>query len=145
MTIAVARHLLLVDDELEILDAIAGYLRRRNLLVTTASCYEQADRLLKDRSQAFDALVSDVRMPDGSGVELARSFLGRPSGGACILMTGHLEVSDLSTDLLKSGLSVIYKPFSLSALCTKIVEVLAALPNRTHAGDSQHEIALKLA
>lgn len=131
MTILATSRVLLVDDEPEILAEVAAYLRRRDLLVTTASCYEEADRILMDRSQLFDMLVSDVRMPDGSGVELSRTFMSRPGGNnACILMTGHLELSDLCPDALKSGLTVIYKPFSLSALWTRVREVLAAAPVR---------------
>jgi len=119
--------LLLVDDEAEILSEIAAYLRRRGLHVTTASCYEEADRMLSDQDRSFDVLVSDVRMPDGSGVELCRTFMRRLGGGnACILVTGHLELCDLSPDLLKAGISIVYKPFSPAALHARIREICAA-------------------
>lgn len=131
MTILAASRLLLVDDEPEILAEVAAYLRRREVLVTTASCFEEADRILNDRSRPFDIVVTDVRMPDGSGVELCRAYMARLGGGrSCILMTGHLELTDLSPDLQEAGLSIIYKPFSLSALCAKVREVLAAKPVR---------------
>ena len=130
MTTFATSRLLLVDDEPEILADVAAYLRRRDLLVTTASSYEQADRIVNDPGQPFDILVTDVRMPDGSGIELARTFIRRSSGGPCILMTGHLELSELSADILKSGVIVVHKPFSVSALCAKVREVLAAAPLR---------------
>lgn len=130
MTTFTASRLLLVDDEPEILTNVAAYLRRRDLLVTTASGYEQADRIVNDPRQPFDILVTDVRMPDGSGMELSRTFMRRSGGGPCILMTGHLDLSDLGPDLLKSGLIVVYKPFSASALCAKVREALAAVPLR---------------
>jgi DNA-binding response OmpR family regulator len=128
MTMPSADRLLLVDDETEIVSEIAAYLRRRGFNVTTASCCEEADRMLNDRDRSFDVLVSDVRMPDGSGIELCRTFMKRPGGSnACILVTGHLELCDLSPDLLKSGLSIVYKPFSPAALCAKIREIRAAM------------------
>lgn len=131
MTTFAASHLLLVDDDPDILSGIATYLRRRDLLVTTASCYIEADRILNDGSQPFDILVADVCMPDGSGVELCHTFMRRLSGGhSCILMTGHHELTDLSSDLLNSSLSVIHKPFSLAELSAKVHEALAPTPVR---------------
>lgn len=117
MTAQSAMRLLVVEDEPEILSEVAGYLRRRGELVKTASSYTQALEALGSEEEPIDMLISDVRMPDGSGLDLIRLVVGRPGNQCrCLLMTGHLEQGDLSPELESAGIQVVYKPFSLSAL-----------------------------
>ena len=110
-------RLLVVDDEPEILAEVSGYLRRRGEQVTTASSYGPAMVVLNDQAIPIDILITDARMPDGNGVDLVRSAIERNDGPRiCILMTGHLEESDLAVDLQEAGVKIIYKPFSLATL-----------------------------
>jgi CheY-like chemotaxis protein len=120
MTTTPLLRLLVVDDEPEILAEVSGYLRRRGEDVVTGSSYGQAMRVLDDNTQ-IDILISDARMPDGNGVDLVRSAIQRPNGPrACILITGHLEESDLEADLQRAGVKIIFKPFSLSVLYREV-------------------------
>lgn len=121
MTDRSKRRLLVVDDETEILAEVAGYLRRRGELVVTASSCGEAMQALGDRDAPIDVLISDVRMPDGSGVELACQAIERPEGPhVCILMTGHMEETDLAAMLQQAGVRIIYKPFSLATLYREV-------------------------
>ena len=127
MTMSHLSRLLVVEDEPEILAEVAGYLRRRGELVVTASSYEQAMTALQDEAAPIDLLITDARMPDGSGVDLLRWAITQPAGPrACILMTGHLEESDVADVLEKSGVAIIYKPFSLAAFYRQVLEARAA-------------------
>lgn len=121
MTTNPSRRLLVVDDEPEILSEVAGYLRRRGESVVTASSYGQGLKALHDDTQPIDILITDGRMPDGSGIDLLRAAIERPGGPrALILMTGHFEESDLTADLQDAAVVVIYKPFSLAALYREV-------------------------
>jgi len=121
MTANPQRRLLVVDDEPEILAEVAGYLRRRGEPVVTASSYRQGLQALEDDAVPIDILITDGRMPDGSGIDLLRAAIGRPGGPhAFILMTGHFEESDLTADLVEAGVVVMHKPFSLSALYRQV-------------------------
>jgi len=117
MTTNPSRRLLVVDDEPEILAEVAGYLRRRGETVVTASSFTQGLQILGDDTVSIDVLITDGRMPDGSGIDLLQAAAGRPGGmQALILMTGHFEESDLPAELQEAGVVVVYKPFSLAAL-----------------------------
>src|SRR5215204_4163349 len=121
MTNNPSRRILVVDDEPEILAEVAGYLRRRGESIVTASSYRQGLQALEDDAVPIDILVTDGRMPDGSGIDLLRAAIERPGGPrAFILMTGHFEESDLSDDLQAAGVVVIYKPFSLAAMYREV-------------------------
>jgi DNA-binding response OmpR family regulator len=127
MTTNLVLRLLVVDDEPEILAEVAGYLRRRGETVVTASSYGEAMLALNDDAAPVDILITDARMPDGNGVDLARVSIERPgTPRACILMTGHLEESDLAADLHEAGVKIIFKPFSLAAFYREVRSVCDA-------------------
>ena len=121
MTVLRAPRLLVVDDEPEILMEVSGYLRRRGELVQSASSYGPAMRILEESGQPIDFLLTDARMPDGSGLDLIRHVLTKYEGRApCLLMTGHIEQADLSPELEAAGVRIILKPFSLSAMYREV-------------------------
>jgi DNA-binding NtrC family response regulator len=73
---------------------VVAYLRRRGETVVAATSFAEAMQVLSDATVAIDILVTDGRKPDGSGIDLLQSSLGR----ACrpqslIMMTGHFEES----------------------------------------------------
>lgn len=112
--------ILVVEDEPEILAEVSGFLRRRGERVKTADGFGAAMQALTDESEPVAMLLSDVRMPDGSGIDLIRFVLER-SGGRfpCLLMTGHFGQSDLAPDL-EGAVRIVFKPFSLSALYKEV-------------------------
>ena len=117
MTAKPSRNVLVVDDEPEILSEVVAYLRRRGETVVAAACFTEAMQIVSDDSATIDILITDGRMPDGSGIDLLQAALGR----ACrpqslIMMTGHFEESDLTPDLQEAGVIIVNKPFSLGAL-----------------------------
>ena len=129
MTTKPSRHLLVVDDEPEILSEVVAYLRRRGETVVAAASFTEAMQVLSDATVPIDILITDGRMPDGSGIDLLQSALGR----ACrpqslIMMTGHFEESDLTPDLQEAGVIVVNKPFSLGALYRQLGSAAAASP-----------------
>ena len=64
-------HLLLVDDHPQTLHVLSGLLRKRGHRVATADSVESALALL-ERAR-FDALISDIGLPDGSGHDVMRA------------------------------------------------------------------------
>ena len=70
MTTKPSRNLLVVDDEPEILSEVVAYLRRRGETVVAASSFTEAMQVLSDDTVPIDILITDGRMPDGSGIDL---------------------------------------------------------------------------
>ena len=77
---------LLVDDEARILSALRRSLRREGFEIVTAESVAQALRILDERP--VDAIVSDQKMPGGSGLSLLAEAARRHPGAARMLITG---------------------------------------------------------
>ena len=111
------RLVLLVEDEIELLAEISAFLRRRGHEVRTASNFDDALEQLKDCSDRLDLLLTDVRLPGGSGLDLLRS-----AGGSNVniprrvAMTGHLDQEGIDQAEASGAEHVLLKPFSLSEL-----------------------------
>jgi two-component system response regulator PilR (NtrC family) len=135
MTVLRAPRLLVVEDEPEILLEVSGYLRRRGELVQTAPGYSEAMRVLDDPETPIDFLLTDARMPDGSGLDLIRHVLAKHAGRVpCLLMTGHIEQADLSSDFEAAGVRIILKPFSLSAMYREVRALLGGAADPATVG-----------
>lgn len=70
-TKAKALDLLLVDDHAQTLHVLSGLLRKRGHTVSTATSVQSALQLLD--TAKFDALISDIGLPDGSGCDIIRA------------------------------------------------------------------------
>ncbi|MDJ0976297.1 MAG: ATP-binding protein [Planctomycetota bacterium] len=84
------RLVLLAEDEEGIRRLLGEVLEHAGATVTQASNVHEARAILDDPSRPVDLLISDVRMPDGSGLELVRAARdsGRPDLPA-ILISGY--------------------------------------------------------
>lgn len=85
-------RVLLVDDEPMVLRATRRALERKGCSVSAHLDPSAALDALLDESQAFDVVLSDVRMPRMSGPELYRRTLSlRPGAPPFLFITGHID------------------------------------------------------
>ncbi|SHO46485.1 hybrid sensor histidine kinase/response regulator [Desulfopila aestuarii] len=85
-------HILLVDDEKDIIAINEGFLTRYGYQVSTCTDGREALALLQEKPQEFAAMVTDMTMPHLTGAELARQALSIVPGLPIILCTGHSEI-----------------------------------------------------
>jgi PAS domain S-box-containing protein len=118
-------RILIVDDEVELLEVIRETLAAAGHEVDTAS--SGSDGIARFRSKPFDAVLTDLGMPDVSGWEVARTV--RSEGEPTVvlgLVTGWGAM--VSQELITAhGVDfVIGKPFQVDVLLSKVNQVLAA-------------------
>jgi two-component system, LuxR family, response regulator FixJ len=102
-----------------VLDALRYYLARQSIRTST---FQAARDFLEalDRHEQFDCVVSDVRMPGMSGLDLMKHLNERGYAGPVILITGHGDV-DMAVGAIKNGaFDFIEKPFDEARLLTSI-------------------------
>jgi two-component system response regulator PilR (NtrC family) len=118
--------ILVVDDERSIRELLEIFLRKEGFNVTSATSAAEALRLCG--SQEFDLIISDVRMPDMSGVELLREVRTLGFGGQFVLLTAF-ATAETAIQALKMG------AFDYIIKTEKFIEelklvVVSALENR---------------
>ena len=127
------RRALLIDDETSIRAALRRYFERRGWTVQEAEHGRAGlERILGTAAaDLFEIIVSDLRMPVMSGVELHdRLALERPEAlQRTIFVAGDMTSPDMAAFLKRTVRPVLQKPFELSALGTVVQEVLASVTN----------------
>lgn len=112
----------IIDDEASVRDAIAMLLETHGLAV---ACYENAQAFLA-APFAAGCIVSDVRMPDVSGLDLLRKLQSEGDPRPVLLMTGHGDV-ELAVQAIKLGaFDFVEKPFANERLIASVEEALVA-------------------
>src|SRR6266852_696192 len=79
--------ILVVDDEVSARTTLALLLKKRGHRVTQAEGLRAAVKALN--YEAFELVVTDLRMPDGSGIDILRAVKTRGSEADVILLTGY--------------------------------------------------------
>ncbi|WP_375779311.1 response regulator FixJ [Bradyrhizobium sp. ma5] len=120
------RRILVIDDDAAMRDSLAFLLDVNGFCVET---YETAIEFLDEvASGPADCIVSDIRMPGMSGLELLRKLKADHVGCPVILITGHGDVS-LAVEAMKAGaVDFIEKPFQDEGLLRAINSALEAQP-----------------
>ncbi|HEY2993979.1 MAG TPA: sigma-54 dependent transcriptional regulator [Methylomirabilota bacterium] len=82
-------HLLVVDDEASARSTLALLLRKRGHRVAEAEGVTAAAKLLAE--EVFDLVVTDLRMPDGDGLDVLRATKAHAPATEVILLTAYAE------------------------------------------------------
>ncbi|MFV8835637.1 sigma-54-dependent transcriptional regulator [Aquisalimonas sp. APHAB1-3] len=115
---------LVVDDELNIRDFMRFALAKLCASVDVTETVEQADALRGQRR--YDVLIIDVRMPDRSGLDWARTLRESGVNTPIVMMTAYPEVMETREAAELSGVRFVPKPFSLDQMLTAVEQSLEA-------------------
>ena len=128
------RHILLVEDEKAIRDAVAAYLERENYWVTSVADGQEALDEFEKRS--FDLVVLDLMLPRVSGERVCK-VIRDSSDIPIIMLTAKGEVEDRIVGLELGADDYLVKPFSPRELVARV----RALLRRAHIdSDPQREV-----
>lgn len=116
-------HILVVDDEQHMCDVCGRTLRRAGYAVTTTSDPKVAVDLLHG-DQAFDLLLTDIKMPTMSGLDLAHVAKERDPAIAIIIMTGFASMENLHQSVQRGVADFLSKPFELDQLRLAVDQAL---------------------
>ena len=105
---------LVVDDERSILLLLKEALSQWGYQVTVAPSAAEALTLLK--SELFDALITDIRMPDMSGLELLREVKKQDESIEVVMMTGYPTIASAVQALKEGAYDYLSKPLILDEL-----------------------------
>jgi DNA-binding NtrC family response regulator len=133
-------HILVADDERSIRLTLETGLSLNGFRVTCARTGSEA--LEAARSSSFDAVVSDIFMPDGDGLELVRELRAVYPTIPIILITAQGSV-ELAVRAVAEGASdFIAKPFEIGSLAALVRRHLSARREAQQAGPNDEATLL---
>ncbi len=115
---------LLVEDDPDLSEALEAGLEQANLTVITSSSAEDACKVLSSNSVGI--VVSDIGLPNASGLQLLKILRQNFAQLPMILMTAYGEVQQ-AVQALKMGASdYLAKPFTIESLIEKVIKLQKA-------------------
>lgn len=113
-----SEKILLIDDEVDFLSAMAERMEARDMKVSTASSAKEG--LEKAMTGSFDAVILDLRMPEMDGIETLKRLKEKNPDLEVILLTGHATIKDGIEAMKLGALDLLEKPADINALTEKI-------------------------
>lgn len=135
MNPAAANSVLIVDDEPGMRMALMANFQREGWRVQTASGTSEA--LSKFRSDRFPLVVTDVRMPDGDGLQLLRNVRSANPATAVIVLTAFGNVPEAVRAIQGGACDYLTKPISFEQLRSSVSRVMEQAGNLSAAATAQ--------
>ena len=113
-------HVLYLDDEEALVFLVARTLERLGYRVSGYTRWETALAALRTDAAQFDLVVTDLNMPDGSGLDLARELHRLRPALPVLLVSGYIS-DELHAQAVHAGVrQLIYKPNTVDELCEAV-------------------------
>ncbi len=119
--------LLIIDDDDEVLTNLCKYFRQKDYQVTSASNGLDAVKILEAETDGFDLIITDLVMPNISGVAVISIVKKKHPHTPVIAITGWGEHPEALATEAKADL-VMEKPFQL----TELDQIISNLLSRKH-------------
>jgi len=119
-------RILLVEDARETREMIARALGAQGYLVTAVATCSAADAALKGNE--FRAVILDLGLPDGSGIELCRSWRRSGMTAPVLILTARVDVASRVAGLDAGADDYLPKPFAVAELRARLRALLRRAP-----------------
>lgn len=116
------KQVLIVDDNKDIVEIIEDEFLEKNVIILKANNGHDAFQIIKNNS--IDFVISDIRMPDGDGIELLKNInLLQENRPKLVFMTGFSEYD--KSEAMKNGCyAFLKKPLNWEELSDLVDKLL---------------------
>jgi DNA-binding response OmpR family regulator len=129
-----AERILMIDDDARLAGMVSDYLGGAGFRLTVAGTGREGEALLK--REAFDAVILDLMLPDGDGLDLCRRLRAAAADVPILMLTARGEPMDRVVGLEVGADDYLAKPFEPRELQAR----LRAILRRTGSGAPKAEL-----
>lgn len=134
----IARRLLLVDDELEIIKPLQDLFESSSYLTHTAESADEALDIL--RGNEIDILITDYRMPGKDGLELVDAAREIKPNLQCMIFTGHGDLNTVIGALKLGACDFFMKPINFEERENAILDGMSRAQLISELKEKQKEV-----
>ncbi|BCG78125.1 response regulator [Mesorhizobium sp. 113-3-3] len=116
--------LLIVEDDESVRTLAARALERAGHAIDIAADGAQGLALIRAAHGGYDLVVSDIRMPEMDGIEMAIAAAALFPAMKIMLMTGYADQRERAEELNGIILDVVQKPFTLAEIRSRVERAL---------------------
>jgi DNA-binding NtrC family response regulator len=121
-------RLLLIDDEPKLLQSLSMIFEGEGYAVDVARMGEEGEKLFRQRK--YDLVLTDLMMPDQTGIDLMKKLLEVDPDASIMLMTAYGTV-ETAVEAMKIGaIDYIPKPFSVEEITLRVGRIVEGLKVR---------------
>ncbi|MES2687608.1 MAG: sigma-54 dependent transcriptional regulator [Pseudomonadota bacterium] len=131
-------HILVIDDEPDLRTLYELTLLREGYRVEAAADLAQARVQLQERR--FDAVITDMRLPDGLGLELLREMVSQQRPERCVVITAHGSAENAVEALKAGAFDYLTKPVDLKQFRSVVASAIQT-PAGSERAKSNHDVA----
>jgi DNA-binding NtrC family response regulator len=135
------RTVLLVEDHETTRITLAGVIEREGCKVTAVASAGAARE--KVREEEFDLIITDLRLPDGDGMELLEEVRRLSAGSPVILITGHGSEETAVQAMKKGAFNYLSKPIDLNRLRAELEGALRWRQVQVENAELQQELVTR--
>jgi len=136
-----SQRVLVIDDEPDIRELLNLTLSRMGLDVTTTQDLAEARRVLQD--QTFSFCLTDMRLPDGNGLDLVEEISNQFPDLPTAVITAHGKIEDAVQALKMGAFDFVSKPVDLAVLRKLVNTALKLRRDEPSEQATKSESALK--
>lgn len=122
--------ILIIEDEEELAENIATYMKAENYICEFASNY--SDAISKTDVYDYDCILLDLMLPDGDGLKILKILRQEKKEDGVIIISAKDAIEDRIAGLKLGADDYLPKPFHLSELSARIYSII----RRKHFGSS---------
>lgn len=117
------KSILVIDDDVSFCMLLNTFLTRKGYAVSTAYSIEEAKQLFDETK--FNLILTDVRLPDGDGVEILKYVKDENPAIQVILMTGYTDIKTAVSAMKLGAFDYVAKPINSDQILDTIQQALS--------------------
>lgn len=130
--------ILIVEDDLTFSTMLKTWLTKQGFNVTSVSSCGKAKKILQ--TDKYDLILSDLRLPDQSGIQLLTWLRDVPNQTPVIIMTGYADIQSAVQAIKHGAMDYIAKPIQPDELLKKINEAIT-IPSEPIQSSKQEDVS----
>lgn len=116
--------ILVVEDEPSLRQMLEILFRREGYVVVSVPGYRAACEAIAAQPQPFPVVLTDLAMPDGSGLDLVSVAKARSTATEVVLLTAHSTIENAIMAMRSGAYDFVAKPFQPLELSTLVAKAL---------------------